>query len=320
MFTLDQLRVLSVYSKSDSFENAAQGLHRAQSAVSYAIKSLEESLGVALLDRSGYRARLTPEGEAILSKAEVVLAGAEELEHVARELREGAEPELNILINGILVGRAGSDLVPMLANIVTRQFLTRINLRVELLGGMLRAMEESRPDLIISPMGLFPFPPVYEQEIVGSITMVPVVSSRHALARLSPPVPLDEVRKHIHLIISSGGGVQLPIEPEVVGAETTWNFPDYLTRLEGLRAGLGFAWMPTHLVERDLRNGQLVPLVMPRTALPTRDVALVYRRSPPLGRTGSYLLELFRLKGRFMPDAPDDILALYNPPAKTGSA
>ena len=102
MFTLDQLRVLSVYSKSDSFENAAQGLHRAQSAVSYAIKSLEESLGVALLDRSGYRARLTPEGEAILSKAEAVLAGAEELEHVARELREGAEPELNILINGIL--------------------------------------------------------------------------------------------------------------------------------------------------------------------------------------------------------------------------
>ncbi len=310
MITLDQLQVLSVYSTAGSFEKAAQRLHRAQSAVSYAIKSLEDALGLPLLDRSGYRARLTPQGEAILRRAESVLEQVEALEHVAEELREGAEPELNLLINGMLVGRAGSDLVPMLSNLVSRRFLTRINLRVEVLGRMQQAMT-SRPDIVVSPVGLFPFPPVYEQEMVGTITMVPVVAAQHALARIPPPVPMAEVRKHIHLVISSGDGMEQPMEPAVIGAESTWNFPDFLTRLEGLRAGLGFAWMPTHLVERDLRKGRLVPLVLTQPMLLTRDIAVLYRRSPPLGRTASFLLELFRLRGNFLPETPQDILDLY---------
>ena len=317
MITLDQLQVLSVYSTAGSFEKAAQRLHRAQSAVSYAIKSLEDALGLALLDRSGYRARLTPQGEAILRRAEAVLEQVEALEHVAGELREGAEPELNLLINGMLVGRAGSDLVPMLSNLVTRRFLTRINLQVELLRGMQQAME-ARPDLVVSPVGLFPFPPVYEQEVVGSLTMVPVVAAQHPLARIAAPVPMAEVRKHIHLVIASGGGMERPVEPAVIGAETTWNFPDFLTRLEGLRAGLGFAWMPTHLVERDLRSGRLVPLLLTQPMLLTRDIAVLYRRSPPLGRTASFLLELFRLKGNFLPATPQDILDMYATKGRDG--
>lgn len=53
--SLDQLRVFVQVADSGSFLAAARKLARAQSAVSYAIATLEEQLGVLLFDRSGYR-------------------------------------------------------------------------------------------------------------------------------------------------------------------------------------------------------------------------------------------------------------------------
>ncbi|MBI3992225.1 MAG: LysR family transcriptional regulator [Candidatus Lambdaproteobacteria bacterium] len=312
MVTLDQLQVLSTLRKAGSFDAAARQLYRAQSAVSYAIKSLEQGLGLQLLDRSGYRARLTPAGEAILKKAEAVLDEARALEYLAQELREGAEPQLNLLVNGILVGRAGRDLVPMLADLVPKRFPTQVNLRVELLEGMVEAVQDIRPELILSPLGLFTIPPEYEHDVVGNLTMLSVVAASHPLARIPPPVPLTEVRKHIHLVIRSRSEeARMPVDPGEIGAETIWNFPDFLTRLEGLRAGLGFAWMPSHLVENDLRRGRLVPLLMDRDSMNVREVALIYRQRPPLGPTGRFLLDEFRSHKQFLPPLPDDIRRMY---------
>lgn len=312
MATLDQLQVLSTLHRAGSFEAAARQLHRAQSAVSYAIKSLEESLGLTLLDRSGYRAHLTTVGESILRKAERVLDEAAELNLLAEELKGGAEPQLNLLINGILVGRAGEDLVPMLAELVARRFPTQVNLRVELLGGMVEALEEVHPELIVSPLGLFPIPPEYEHEVLGSITMLSVVASNHPLAAYPSPVTLGAVRKHIHLVVRSRGGGHMPVDPGEIGAETIWNFPDFLTRLEGLRAGLGFAWMPSHLVESDLRQGTLVPLLLGSASVNVREVGLIYRQKPPLGPTGRFLLGEFLARKNFLPPLPEDIKAMYS--------
>ena len=306
--TLDQLQVLSTLRKAGSFEAAARQLFRAQSAVSYAIKSLEEGLGLQLLDRSGYRARLTPAGEALLKKAEAVLDEARVLEALAQELREGAEPELNLLINGILMGRAGRDLVPLLADLVPKRFPTRVNLRVEQLGGMAEALRELRPELMLSPLGQFTIPPEYEHQVLGTITMLAVVAASHPLAQIPPLVPLTEVRKHIHLVIHSRSEeAHASADAGDVGAETIWNFPDFLTLLEGLRAGLGFAWMPSHLVENDLRRGRLVPLLLGHASVNVREVALIYRRRPPLGPTGRFLLEKFRSHKEFLPPLPEDI-------------
>lgn len=60
MIRLDQLRVLATLHRTGSFTKTAESLHRAQSAISYAIKSLESELGIGLLDSTGYRAKFTP--------------------------------------------------------------------------------------------------------------------------------------------------------------------------------------------------------------------------------------------------------------------
>ncbi|HKI98435.1 MAG TPA: LysR family transcriptional regulator [bacterium] len=309
--TLDQLQVLAELERSGSVSAAARRLHRAQSAVSYAIKTLEGALGLALVDHDAYRAGLTQVGKAVLAKAAQVLADAEALEHLAAELRGGAEPTLNILVDAILpIAR----IMPVLARFSERRPSTRVNLRVELLGGMVHALNEEQPELVVSPLGLYELSPHYDHHVIGTVTMVAVVAASHPLAWEPAPVSLETARRHVHLLITSPPGLQTPVDSGLIGAPRHWNFPDFASRLEGLRAGLGFAWMPTHMVEDDLRNRVLVPLVLERGSVTQGEVALLYRARPPLGPTGRYLLEELRAQAGLWPPLSADLLSIYEMP------
>ena len=64
--TVKQLRAFLAVAQSLSFAQAGERLHLSQPALSLAIKSLEESLGGPLLERTTRSVSLTPEGETLL--------------------------------------------------------------------------------------------------------------------------------------------------------------------------------------------------------------------------------------------------------------
>ena len=99
--TLDQLQALDAIARTGSFAAAAAALHRVPSAVSYAIKGLEQSLEVELFDRSRRKAVLTPAGRKVLEQARKVLGGALQLQAMALEIRDGWEPELQVVVDGV---------------------------------------------------------------------------------------------------------------------------------------------------------------------------------------------------------------------------
>ena len=69
--SVDQLLVLLAVVEEGSFTRAAKRLRRANSAVSYAIDTLEAQLGVSLFDRGTTRKpKLTDAGEAVVSERE----------------------------------------------------------------------------------------------------------------------------------------------------------------------------------------------------------------------------------------------------------
>lgn len=69
-----QLRALCILARTGSFTQAARELSLTQSAISHAIKALEEEVGCRLLDRIGKKATLTQAGEQLLVHAEKILA------------------------------------------------------------------------------------------------------------------------------------------------------------------------------------------------------------------------------------------------------
>lgn len=66
----DKLKTFHKIALTGSFTKAARKLHLTQSAVSQQIRSLEDTLGITLIDRSNKRVRLTSEGKILLSYAE----------------------------------------------------------------------------------------------------------------------------------------------------------------------------------------------------------------------------------------------------------
>src|ERR1700709_2642962 len=90
--TLEQWAVLAAVVDEGGFAQAALKLNRSQSAVSYALARLQDSLGIALLAVEGRKSVLTAPGRTLLGRARALLADAETLELLARSLQQGWEP------------------------------------------------------------------------------------------------------------------------------------------------------------------------------------------------------------------------------------
>ena len=67
-----KLEIFLTVATLNSFSQAAEKLHIAQSAVSVAIKKLEDELGLLLFDRNERKIRLTVEGQRLLTHANII--------------------------------------------------------------------------------------------------------------------------------------------------------------------------------------------------------------------------------------------------------
>lgn len=84
---LSQLRALVAIADCGNFSEAALELDLSQSTISHAIATLEEELGVTLLQRGRHGARLTPVGDRILHHAKSVLGLIDTIASEANQAR-----------------------------------------------------------------------------------------------------------------------------------------------------------------------------------------------------------------------------------------
>ena len=87
----DQVAVFLAVVEHGTFAGAAKALRRAQSAVTYAIKRLEEAVGEPLFDRTEYRPTLTPAGRALLPNARRIADAVSAFQARAASLSQGLE-------------------------------------------------------------------------------------------------------------------------------------------------------------------------------------------------------------------------------------
>ena len=118
--------------------------------------------------------------------------------------------------------------------------------------------------------------------------MVTVCAVGHPLARLDR-VGSQQLAQHRQLLLSpqlSGypGGEQ--ISPQV------WRADSFYVMAELLMRGLGWAWLPRHVVQYPAYQNQMVELDSEWTP-PALVVELVWRRDEPLGPAAQWLAERF---------------------------
>src|ERR1700722_15660514 len=94
---VEQWAVLAAVIDRGGFAQAAQALHRSQSAISYTVARLQESLGVPLLSIQGRKAVLTAHGETLLRQARPLLQDLTTLEELAHSPQRGWEARVELV-------------------------------------------------------------------------------------------------------------------------------------------------------------------------------------------------------------------------------
>jgi len=91
-----QLLAFSTLARLQSFTRSAKALSLTQSAISHAIKALEDDVGTRLFDRIGKRALLTHAGEALLGHSERILREMHDARAKLEELQDWGQSRLRL--------------------------------------------------------------------------------------------------------------------------------------------------------------------------------------------------------------------------------
>ncbi|MGO4841788.1 LysR family transcriptional regulator, partial [Rhizobiaceae sp. 2RAB30] len=80
------------------FAQAAEALHKSQSTISYAVRQIEERLGVPVFEIDGRKAMLTSEGRILYRRGKSLVDEAVRLERAADNLAKGREQMLSLAV------------------------------------------------------------------------------------------------------------------------------------------------------------------------------------------------------------------------------
>jgi DNA-binding transcriptional LysR family regulator len=251
--SLDQLTVFVAVVEHGSFSAAGRAVGRVQSAVSHAVASLEDELGVIVFDRSGRLPKLTDAGRRLLGEARLVLSQVRSLQQQADELRGGVEPEVALVLD-MLFPR--ERLFSALDAFHRAYPLVTVSLRWALLDDAVQLVRDGEVDFgICNVIG------AAEPLVVRPLTelsLIPVCASDHPLAKHEPPQPTDALRKATQIVLAEQQRDRTA--DQAVLSARTWRTSDLESKLGLLLAGIGWGNMPRRMVDKMIEAGRLVRL------------------------------------------------------------
>jgi DNA-binding transcriptional LysR family regulator len=253
--TLEQWVVLAAVVDEGGFAQAATALHRSQSAISYSLVRLQESLDLPLLQPAGRKSVLTAHGESLLARARGLIKELETLESLARSLKKGWESELTLIVDAAF---PRSRLLGILAELQSTCPATQIQLADVVLSGAEQAILENVGDLVITSR----VPPGFLGDWLLDVSFIAVARADHALFKLGRQLTTDDLVSHVQAVVRDSG-TSHPRDEGWLGAEHRFTVSSMDASLATVLAGLAYAWLPEHMLLEQLQNGSLrrLPLI-----------------------------------------------------------
>jgi DNA-binding transcriptional LysR family regulator len=288
VFVVHDLAALVAVAESGSVRRAASTLGRTQPAVSQAIQRLEEAAGFALLDRSGYRVRLTERGETFVKRARAMLKQARDLHTFASVLSSGVEARLRIGVHGALPATAW---MPLVGDVAAHFPETVLEIQAGEGDAPIRRLIEDEADLAVA-LGSVPdrHAAGIECRELGALEFVNVAHSRRLASQPDgdlDPLPQILVADFDDPVASYG----------VSEGHRYWRVSDHRMKAALIAAGAGWGSVPVPLVESALQDGTLSPVsrrgAAPRTS---RTYSLYRRLDEPQGPVAAFIWD--RCDGR----------------------
>ena len=244
MFTprisLDQWRSLNAVVETGGYAQAAVVLNRSQSSVSYHIARLQNLLGIEVFRIVGRKAQLTEHGEVLYRRCRQLLRDVEQLEQLAHTLEQGWETEINLVVDAAF---PPALLMQALKRFEPESKGTRVQLNEVVLSGAEDALIEGNADLVIGTRA----PPGFLGDHLITIDFIAVSHPDHALQKLNRPVTADDLEKHLQVIIRDSGYLR-KMDFGWLQANHQWSVSSIDTAVTAISNGLGFGWLPRHII------------------------------------------------------------------------
>jgi DNA-binding transcriptional LysR family regulator len=253
--SLDQWQILQAVSEEGGFQAAADRLRKSQSTVSYAVHQLQEKLGVQLFEYRGRRALLTESGEMVVRRARQLVEQAANLERAAMDLAQGWEPEISLAVDVIF---PQAVVLRALEKFLPDSHGARIELYTEALSGTHELIMSGGADLALCGI-----PPTgYLGQTVLEISMVAVAHPDHPLFESNGGIEEVHLSEHRQIVVRDSGTYRR-LSSGWLGAEQRWTVADFRDSIACVKRGLGFSFIPQHMITDELACGELhiLPLV-----------------------------------------------------------
>ena len=214
----EEIRTFAAVVELGSFSKAAEALFRTAAAVSYRINSLEETLGVELLERTTRGVVPTPAGAWLYDKVSALLIWQEHVPAEIQQIRNGVESKFVLVINNLLYD--STCVANLLAMIRKRYPYTQLEVIESVYNGVWDALIYKEGSVAIGLPTHHPIDDRYETKPIGVIEWHFVVSPTHPLAKFSSItgqgdgvgfLPYSSARP----LIESGRLVELPLSEKL---------------------------------------------------------------------------------------------------------
>ena len=283
---MQALRAFEAAARTGSLTRAAESLSLTHGAISHQIKSLEQGIGVRLIERAGRGIRATDEGERLAARLRAALA---EIADAVREAGERSNPrQLRV---SVMPSFAARWLLPRLGNFLARHPDIDLDVR-----SSMALVDFRRDDADVAIRHGFGNWPDVRAEFILSESQFPVCSPR--LAPRLPAQPRDLAR---HTLLRANDEFW---KPWFEAAGLDWEEPsrgpmfnDSALMLQAAVEGQGIALARTSLLGNDVRNGLLVRLFDIDVPAPRRHYLVYPPRlagSPKLAAFRQWLLDEIR--------------------------
>ncbi|MGW6268903.1 LysR family transcriptional regulator [Streptomyces sp. NPDC055060] len=309
-FTLHELQCFNAVVLDGGFQAAAERLHRSHPSVFAAVAKLERQLGLDLLDRSGYRVRLTEAGHAFHRKVRVLLHEAEELQTFAEQLAMGEEAELRLVLGDLC---PLPPVLEMLSEFFAQCPQTRLHLQFETVTGPWERLLEDEADLMVHRV---PKGDVRMEWIdLGRVALVPVVAP--GFLPFAPDTEITPQRMQAFTQCVVRDSARHPAEPGhfLIDGAPRCSVPDHLMKKELILHGMAWGHVPRFLIETELRDGRLLSIAGRHFPGVVEELSAARRRDRPHGPVADQLWDFLERRAPLLRSALGHIPASEGTPA-----
>ena len=284
-FTLRQLDIFLAVAKYENISKAAQSLHMSQSAASEALLNLEHSYDVSLFERVSNKLSLSPIGHTLRSEAERLVSHCDKFEELLRDHTD---------VGHIKVGASftiGNHLATRyLAGYLTRYPAAEVQLDIA-----------NTPDVVARVLNFEVDIGMIEGEVQHKeLELIPwredelivFCAAGHPLARKKTLTSKD-IKEAQWILREPDSGARHTFDRALGGL-----LPDIKIYLElkhneaiknAVESGLGIGCLSRIVLQKNLANGDLVPLNLPRRDMRRTFYFALPRKRFPLESVSSWM-------------------------------